>query len=119
MFVFAQTDDLTCGMVESSMRELPMIAFKVEGMFSSRSAGAIVKSVKLLDHHAVVRVDLVSHRVEVEPTWADVGDLGEAIERAGFRPAFVSSDVSPDWLGFVPSARQAWNGAVDVVLPLD
>jgi len=96
-----------------------MIAFSVEDMFSSRSAGAIVKSVKLLDHHAVVRVDLVSHRVEVEPTWADSRELGEAIERAGFRAAFVSSDVNPDWLSFVPSARQTWNGTVDVVLPLD
>ena len=69
-----------------------MIAFRVEDMFSSRSAGAIVKSVKLLDHHAIVRVDLMSHRVEVEPTWntwADAGELGKAIERAGFRPAFV------------------------------
>ena len=96
-----------------------MIAFRVEDMFSSRSAGAIVKSVKLLDHHAIVRVNLVSHRVEVEPTWADAGELGEAIERAGFRPVFVSSDVSLDWLSFVPLARQAWNGTVDVVLPLD
>ena len=96
-----------------------MIAFRVEDMFSSRSAGAIVKSVKLLDHHAIVRVDLMSHRVEVEPTWADAGELGKAIERAGFRPAFVRSDICSDWLSFVPSARQAWNGTVDVVLPLD
>jgi copper chaperone len=88
-----------------------MIAFSVEDMFSSRSACAIVKSFKLLDHHAIVRVGLVSHRIEVEPTWADAGELGEAIEPAGFRPAFVSSDVSPDWLSFVPSHLIDWTPA--------
>ena len=92
-----------------------MIAFKVEDMFSGRSAGAIVKSVKAIDHRATVRVDLVNHRVEVEPTCSEAGELGEAIERAGFTPAFVVSDSQP----FAPSARRGWDGAVDVLLPPD
>ena len=92
-----------------------MIAFKVDDMFSGRSAGAIVKSVKALDHCATVRVDLVKHRVEVEPTWSEAGELGEAIERAGFTPVIVSSDSQT----FLPSAPRGWNGAVDVLLPSD
>lgn len=64
-----------------------MIAFTVDNMCSGRSAGAIIKSVKSLDHRATVRVDLTRHLVEVEPTWAASPELSEAIGRAGFTPA--------------------------------
>ncbi|HWH81030.1 MAG TPA: copper chaperone [Burkholderiaceae bacterium] len=73
-----------------------MIAFTVDDMFSGRSAGAIIKCVKALDHRATVRVDLTRHLVEIEPTWAAVPELSEAIVRAGFTPASSISAETVD-----------------------
>lgn len=100
------------------LRVCHMIAFEVRDMYSSRSAGAIVKSVKALDSGAQVRVDLTQHSVEIEPDQAQVQELSEAIGRAGFTavvvvPAAAASDSAA--LG-KPHPKIAFDGTVDVLL---
>ena len=98
-----------------------MIAFEVRDMYSSRSAGAIVKSVKALDGRAQVRVDLTLHSVEIEPDHAQVQELSAAIGRAGFtavvvRPAAAAPDSTPHPK---PPPKIAFDGTVDVLLSWD
>jgi len=83
-----------------------VIAFKVRDMFSSRSAGTIVKSLKSLDHGARVRVNMETGSVEIEPSWARPDAFREAIGRAGFTAVPVVQSSFPDT-------------EVDVPLPLD
>lgn len=84
-----------------------MITFKVRDMFSSRSAGTIVKSVKALDSGARVRVNMETYSVEIEPSWARPDAFREAIGKAGFTPE--SAKVAP------PKPLLA--GDVDLSLP--
>ena len=99
-----------------------MIAFEVRDMFSSRSAGAIVKSVKALDSGAQVRVDLAAHSVEIEPDHALPHELSDAIGRAGFtavavvQPAAADPDSAPPRK---PPPKIAFDGKVDVLLSWD
>ena len=83
-----------------------MIAFSVRDMFSSRSAGTIVKSLRALDAGARVRVNLETYSVEIEPSWARPDAFREAIGKAGF----TAVPVPPK----IPFANE-----VDVPLPLD
>ena len=84
-----------------------MIAFDVRDMYSSRSAGAIVKSVKALDGSAMVRVNMPGHCVEIESARAQAHELSEAIGRAGF----TAVPLFPPKISF--------DGTVDVLLPGD
>ncbi|MEQ1681998.1 MAG: heavy metal-associated domain-containing protein [Burkholderiaceae bacterium] len=99
-----------------------MIAFEVRDMYSSRSAGAIVKSVKAVDGRAQVRVDLAAHSVEIEPDHALPQELSEAIGRAGFTavavvpPAALAPDSTPPRK---PPPKIAFDGTVDVLLTWD
>jgi len=63
-----------------------MIAFEVNDMTCGHCASSITKAVKALDKDAEVRIDLATHRVEVEPALADAGQLAAAIEDAGYTP---------------------------------
>ena len=83
-----------------------MIAFKVRDMFSSRSPGTIVKSLKALDQGARVRVNMETSSVEIEPSWARPDAFRDAIGKAGFTvvPVPLSSPLITE---------------VDVVLPLE
>lgn len=94
-----------------------MIAFEVRDMYSSRSAGAIVKSVKALDGGASVRVDLSHHCVEIEPDRAQVQELSDAIGRAGFTPVPLASPVvaAPEPRKVPP--KIAFDSVVDILLP--
>ena len=101
-----------------------MIAFRVDDMYSSRSAGTIIKSVKAVDRGAIVRVNLMNHEVEIEPACADARELSDAIGRVGFTPvamqlplAFDAGDDStcPD----TDAAPLPYSGVVDVLLPGD
>lgn len=99
-----------------------MIAFEVRDMFSSRSAGAIVKSVKALDGGAQVRVDLTLHSVEIEPDRAQAQELSDAIGRAGFTPVAVAQPAtrepaSPETRK--PPPKIAFDGTVDLLLTWD
>lgn len=99
-----------------------MIAFEVRDMFSSRSAGAIIKSVKALDGAAQVRVDLAHHSVEIEPGHAQAQELRDAIGRAGFTavavmPPVAAEPVSAQSRSLPP--KIAFDGVVDILLTWD
>ena len=99
-----------------------MIAFEVRDMYSSRSAGAIVKSVKALDSRAQVRVDLTQHSVEIEPDQAQVQELSEAIGRAGFTAVVVEPPAASSPYSRAPGnphPKIAFDGTVDVLLSWD
>jgi copper chaperone len=103
-----------------------MIAFKVDDMYSSRSAGTIIKSVKAVDRGAVVRVNLVNHQVEIEPACAEASELSDAIGRVGFTPvamqiplAFNTGDDSADADTDFSALTYHYSGVVDVLLPGD
>jgi copper chaperone CopZ len=100
-----------------------MIAFDVRGMYSSRSAGAIVKSVKALDGAAQVRVDLASRSVEIETVHAQLQELSDAIGRAGFTAVPVAQPAAfepaaPD-IPTPPPPKIAFDGTVDLLLSWD
>ena len=63
-----------------------MIAFQVSDMSCSRCAGAITRALKEADHAALVRVDLATFTVEIEPSHATARQLNDAIKRAGYSP---------------------------------
>jgi copper chaperone CopZ len=99
-----------------------MIAFEVRDMYSIRSAGAIVKSVKALDGGAQVRVDLAHHSVEIEPGHAQAQELSDAISRAGFTAVAIIPPAAAEPLSAQPRTappKIAFDGAVDVLLTWD
>lgn len=63
-----------------------MIAFQVQDMTCGHCVATITKAVKDADKDATVRIDLPSHRVEIEPAAADADQLSEAIKEAGYTP---------------------------------
>jgi copper chaperone len=63
-----------------------MVAFQVSDMTSNRCAGAVTKALKEVDHAALVRVDLATFTVEIEPSSASARKLSDAIKRAGYSP---------------------------------
>lgn len=63
-----------------------MIAFQVSDMTQSRCAGAIIKALKEVDHGAIVRVDMATLTVEIEPSKATARQFSDAIKRAGYSP---------------------------------
>lgn len=71
-----------------------MIAFEVNDMSCGHCVSTITNAVRAVDKNAKVQVDLASHRVQIEPTEADTGELGDAIREAGYTP--VQIDMAPD-----------------------
>ena len=63
-----------------------MIAFQVSDMTCARCAGAVTKAVKAVDHSALVRVDMATLTVEIEPSRANARELSDAIRAAGYSP---------------------------------
>ncbi len=63
-----------------------MIAFQVSDMTTARCAGAVTKALKAVDHAALVRVDMATLTVEIEPSKASARELSDAIKRAGYSP---------------------------------
>ena len=63
-----------------------MIAFQISDMTSARCAGAVTKALKEVDRSALVRVDLATFTVEIEPSSATARQLSDAIKRAGYSP---------------------------------
>ena len=66
-----------------------MITFQVSGMTSARSAGIVTKALKEVDHPALVRVDLATFTVEIEPSSATAAQFSDAIKRAGYSPVTI------------------------------
>lgn len=46
----------------------------------------MTKALKAVDHAALVRVDLATFTVEIEPSSATARQLSDAIKRAGYSP---------------------------------
>lgn len=63
-----------------------MISFQVQDMTCGHCVGAITRAVKDADAAATVRIDLPTHRVDIEPAAADAQQLREAITEAGYTP---------------------------------
>jgi copper chaperone len=63
-----------------------MIAFQVSDMTTALCAGAVTKALKAEDHNALVRVDLATFTVEIEPSHSNARQLSDAIKRAGYSP---------------------------------
>jgi copper chaperone len=63
-----------------------MVAFHVTDMTDSRSAGAVIQALKAVDRAALVRVDMATFTVEIEPSKASARQLSDAIKCAGYSP---------------------------------
>jgi copper chaperone len=63
-----------------------MIAFKVDDMTCGHCVQTITQAVKGVDAGATLRIDLASHRVEIDSTKMDALRLRDAIADAGFTP---------------------------------
>lgn len=55
-------------------------------MTCARCAGAVAKALKAVEHAELVRVDLATFTVEIEPSPASARQLSDAIKRAGYSP---------------------------------
>lgn len=66
-----------------------MIAFEVRDMTCGHCVGAITQAVKGVDPGAQVRIDLASHRVEINPSAADARVFSDAIREAGYTPVLA------------------------------
>ena len=65
---------------------MPMITFEVRDMTCGHCVSTVTKAVQAADRDAAVRVDLATHRVEIEPKAASAAALGQAIRAAGYTP---------------------------------
>lgn len=63
-----------------------MLAFRVDDMSCAHCVSTITKAVHGVDSGAEVRIDLGSHRVEIESTRADAATFAAVIEEAGYTP---------------------------------
>ena len=68
-----------------------MITFDVQDMTCGHCVSTITKALKGADKDATVRIDLATHRVEVEPGDADAAELVDAIREAGYTPVPVAA----------------------------
>ena len=66
-----------------------MIAFEVQDMTCGHCVSTITKALKAVDKDAKVQIDLGTHRVQIEPTEANVSELSDAIKEAGYTPVEV------------------------------
>jgi copper chaperone len=66
-----------------------MITFEVNDMTCGHCVGAVTQAVKATDKDAEVRIDLATHRVQIEPAASGAAALEEAIREAGFTPVAV------------------------------
>ena len=63
-----------------------MIAFEVSDMSCGHCVSSITQAVKQTDQAAQVRVDLATHRVEIESSATSAEAFGDAIREAGYTP---------------------------------
>lgn len=71
-----------------------MMAFEVNDMTCGHCVGAITQALKATDEDAKVRIDLATHRVEVESASASAAALAHAIEDAGYTPVPVPVEAT-------------------------
>jgi copper chaperone len=63
-----------------------MIAFRIDDMTCGHCVQTITQAVKGADAGAILRIDLASHRVEIDSTKVDARRLQDAIAGAGYTP---------------------------------
>lgn len=63
-----------------------MIAFEVKDMTCGHCVSTVTKALKSADRDAQVRIDLATHRVEIEPGDCSAEELSDAIRDAGYTP---------------------------------
>lgn len=63
-----------------------MIAFRIDDMSCGHCQAAITQAIKALDTDAQVRVDLQTHRVEIDSLRVNADELAAAIADAGYTP---------------------------------
>ncbi|WP_310738448.1 heavy-metal-associated domain-containing protein [Piscinibacter sp. HJYY11] len=68
-----------------------MISFQVNDMSCGHCVSAITRAVQEADEAAVVRVDLATKQVQVEPAAASAEAVAEAIREAGYSPVRLES----------------------------
>jgi copper chaperone len=72
-----------------------MTSFSVNDMTCGHCVSSITKAVKAVDPGALVRIDLATQRVDIEPTEADAAELGDAIKMAGYTPIAIDRPTGP------------------------
>jgi hypothetical protein len=88
--------------------------FLVEGMSSSRLAGAVARAVRALDRGADVRTDPATQRLDVEPGLSDAQDIIDMLRVAGFTATLEPSESESafDWVDSRSSTGVEDDGAV-------
>ncbi len=85
------------------MNQLPetdaMITFEVNDMTCGHCASSISKAVGGVDKDARVKVDLETHRVEIESARADAQKLSDAVKEAGYSPSVVANSSAQEVTG--------------------
>ena len=74
--------------------ETRMNTFQVDDMTCGHCVGAITAAVKKLDSAAEVRIDLTTHRVEIQSDRADGEALRASIADAGYTPIAVAGNTA-------------------------
>lgn len=67
-----------------------MITFEVKDMTCQHCVATITRAVAEVDAQAAVRVDLATHRVEIESSTASAQALSQSIQDAGYSPSVAS-----------------------------
>jgi copper chaperone len=68
-----------------------MITFEVNDMTCKHCIATITQAVASVDRQADVRIDLASHRVEIESSTASAEALSRCIRDAGYSPSIANS----------------------------
>lgn len=66
-----------------------MIAFEVKDMSCGHCVSTITQAVRAVDPAATLRIDLPTHRVDIEAGAASTGELRDAILEAGYTPVAI------------------------------
>lgn len=74
--------------------ETMMNIFRVDDMTCGHCVGTITAAVKKLDSDAEVRIDLATHRVEIQSSRADGEALRASIAGAGYTPVAVAGNTA-------------------------
>jgi copper chaperone len=70
-----------------------MISFQVNDMTCRHCVGAITHAIQSVEAGATVRIDLATHRVDVDCGHAHAEPLRRAIEEAGYTPVPIESPI--------------------------
>lgn len=68
-----------------------MVTFQVDDMTCGHCVSTITKALRAADKDAKVEIDLAKHLVQIEPSEADMQELSDAIQEAGYTPVPVQA----------------------------